>query len=234
MPGPSYGGPTPRSPLVEHDEDAPEVSFGGQPGLPFAAPYGGGSDRGPRPRGGERSGGPGSSYGEGGRAAAPSTAVSLQRVAVLADVPSLQRSAKKHFGRVLSYSRILATALRGRGCVRAVAFLAERDVNDAAFLNHLRQSGFEIRRIEASDRGDTRSTEPLGSLPIEAMRVAERVDVVVLAGSDGQLLPIVSALRTLGCRVELTGIEEATPDELRESVDGFAPVGREELFGERS
>jgi len=164
--------------------------------------------------------------------ATPGISFAAQRVAVLADVPSLQRTAKKTYGRVVSYSKLLNASIRGRQAIRAIAFVAERDASDPAFMQHLRTTGYEIRRVDLGERGERPSRiEAAGSLALDAARLASRVDVLVIAGSDPELLAVVPAARAQGCRVELAAFPEATPEALRESVDAFLPIGRDELIG---
>lgn len=161
---------------------------------------------------------------------APSMALfAAQRVAIVADVPSLQRTAKKHFGRVVSFSKLLSSVLRGRGAVRAMAFLAERDASDPAFMSHLRGSGFEVRRLDMGSDSIRRS-DVASSLPLEATRLANRVDCLVLAGCDSELLAIIPALRAQGCRVELASFPDAAPEAARDSADAYLALGREELI----
>ncbi|MBI3820948.1 MAG: NYN domain-containing protein [Planctomycetes bacterium] len=152
-----------------------------------------------------------------------------QRVAIIADVPSLQRTAKKQFGRVVSFTKLMSSVLRGRGAVRAMAFLAERDASDPSFMSHLRSAGFEIRR---SDVGVEmlRRPDAAASLPLEASRLANRVDCIVLAGSDPELLALIPALRSQGCRVELASFPDVGPESMRESTDSYLALGREELI----
>jgi uncharacterized LabA/DUF88 family protein len=179
-----------------------------------------------------------SAYGEGGSRSVSSVGIAVptsgspfavQRVAILADVPSLQRTSKKLFGRVLSYTKVLSAALRGRGAVRAIAFLAERDASDAAFLNHLRSTGFEIRRIEMAGEGFRRA-DAGGSLAIEAARLANRVDSVVIASNDAEVMNLLPALRAQGCRAELLGFPEAVAEPIREAADAFIALTRDELI----
>jgi uncharacterized LabA/DUF88 family protein len=152
-----------------------------------------------------------------------------QRVAILADVPSLQRTAKRLFGRVVSYTKLLQIVLRGRGAVRAIAFVAERDASDPSFLLHLRQTGFEIRRTDVAGDGYRRS-DAGASLALEATRLANRVDAVVIASNDGDVATLLPALRAQGCRCEIAGFAEGSPEALREAADAFHPLGREELI----
>jgi uncharacterized LabA/DUF88 family protein len=152
-----------------------------------------------------------------------------QRVAILADVPSLQRTAKKTFGRFVSFAKLLNAVIRGRGAVRAIAFLGDRDANDPAFLQHLRQTGFEVRRIDAIPSAMHRA-DAAGSLSLEATRLANRVDVLVLAGCDPELYPLIPALRAQGCRVELASFPDAGVDPARDSADGYISLSREELI----
>lgn len=229
-----------RSQLQRSLTTAPHESMGSE--LEFARPP---LHRPLSPSGGSGFGSSGSNYGEPSaptRFAAPTPVVTppaatlpsmalfaAQRVAILADVPSLQRSAKKNFGRVVSFSKLLTSVLRGRGAVRAIAFFSERDANDGAFVTHLRSTGFELRR---SDMGAEalRRPEVRGSLPLEAMRLAMRVDCLVLAGCDAEMLTMIPSLKAQGCKVEVASFPDMSLEAVRDTADSITFLGRDELI----
>jgi uncharacterized LabA/DUF88 family protein len=214
VPGPSYetGGRT-ELPLVE-DEPLPDNGDRYRERSATAEP----DTRTPRREGARSYAGESTSYAP--PRAGTGAMFAHQRLAILADVSSLQRSAKKAFGRVVSFTKLLGNVVRGRAAVRAIAFVGERDAADGPLLDHLRQAGFEIRRAESS-----------GPVAVEALRLAERVDAVVLAGSDPDFTALVQALRGRGCRAELAAFPEVTPEGFREIADTFHALGREELHG---
>src|SRR5262245_60003587 len=236
VPGPSYERGRYESPLVERETGGgPPAEVEERPRTP--------------PREFEEFRG-GASSGYGGAAAAPAPAPSAampargaaavlqaQRVALLADVPSLQRAAKRGHGRAVSFSKLFANVVRGRAAVRAIAFLADRDASDPAFLDHLRQSGFEARRVDSrrsgngGERGEGfRRSDTASALAVEAMLLATRVDALIVASSDPDLEHLVGAARATGCRVEIAAFPDASAESLGMASDAFVPLGRDELY----
>ena len=78
-----------------------------------------------------------------------------QRVAILVDVQNMYHSAKKIYGRNLSYAKLLEHTVRGRTLTRAIAYIIDRQgVDQEAFVDHLKHIGFHVRRKELIERPD--------------------------------------------------------------------------------
>ena len=59
---------------------------------------------------------------------------------------------------------------------------------------------------------------------IDAVRVANSVDVIVLASGDGDFIPLVEYLKNQGKRVEVIAFGKSTSSILKEAADEFINV----------
>ncbi|MDD5164077.1 MAG: NYN domain-containing protein, partial [Patescibacteria group bacterium] len=64
-------------------------------------------------------------------------------------------------------------------------------------------------------------------MAVDAIKLADKVDVVILVTGDGDFIPLVSYLKeNKGCRVELVAFERTTSSKLVETVDEFTDLGK--------
>lgn len=155
-----------------------------------------------------------------------------QRVAVLVDVQNMYHSARKLHGRNLSYAKLVQNTVKGRKLVRAIAYLLDRDgVDQNGFLEHLSHSGFEVRRKELIERADgSRKGDWDLGIAIDAITLAEKVDVVMLVSGDGDFSCLAQLLRHRGIKVEIASFRESTADALIQASDAFHPLGKDSLY----
>ncbi len=157
-----------------------------------------------------------------------------QRVGIFVDVQNMFYSARTLHQSKVDYSKLRGELLCGRKLVRSVAYVVQRpDVDQAAFLEALRRAGYEIKRKELilRDDGSTRGDWDVG-MTIDTLSLAPKLDVVVLVTGDGDFVPLVTALQTRGCRVEIASFEESTSNELMRICDEFTPISPDVLFKE--
>lgn len=164
-----------------------------------------------------------------------------QRVGIFVDVQNMFYSAKLLHQSKLDYGKILKELVGTRHLVRAMAFIVQKpDVNQAGFHEALSRMGYELRVKELKMRQDPGAREgstAKGSwevgMTVEALRLAPKVDVVVLLTGDGDYLPLVEALKSEGCRVELVSFERSTSGDLIKAVDQYIPISEDWIFKEK-
>jgi uncharacterized LabA/DUF88 family protein len=66
-------------------------------------------------------------------------------------------------------------------------------------------------------------------IAIDAVSLAEKVDVITLITGDGDYEPLVHYLRSKGVRVEVMGFPEMTSRDLIRAVDKFIPITKDVL-----
>ena len=164
---------------------------------------------------------------------APQGSVLLdQRGAVLVDVQNMYHSARKLHGRNLSYSKLLQQTVKGRKLIRAIAYLLDREgVDQGAFLDHLGNCGFEVRRKELIERADgSRKGDWDLGIAADAIALADKVDVLILVSGDGDFVSLAQLLRQRGVKLEIASFRESTSDALIASADGFNALGKDSLY----
>lgn len=147
-----------------------------------------------------------------------------QSVAVLADSQNLYHSAQSLYSKNVDYENLLKTAVSGRNLTRAIAYVVSADNSDEdKFFDALKDIGFEtkMKDIKQFADGSKKADWDVG-ISLDAVTLANHVDVVVLCTGDGDFSRLCSHLRHEGVRTEIMSFAESTADELVESADGFA------------
>ncbi|MFC6726447.1 NYN domain-containing protein [Halobium palmae] len=156
-----------------------------------------------------------------------------QRVAVLADAQNLYHSAQSLYSRNVDYSSLLEKAVQERTLVRAISYVIRADSpEEERFFEALVDIGFEtkIKDIKTFGDGSKKADWDVG-MSLDAVTLADHVDVVVLCTGDGDFARLCSHLRHEGVRVEVMAFESSTAEELIDATDTFLDLGeREDTF----
>jgi uncharacterized LabA/DUF88 family protein len=156
-----------------------------------------------------------------------------QRVGVLIDVANMYHSAKNLYGRRVNFKEILNKAVADRKLIRATAYVirAESD-EETAFFEALSQQGFEVRMkdLQIFAGGAKKADWDVG-IAIDAIKLADKLDVIVLVSGDGDYLPLVSYLQNnKGCLVEVMAFRKTCSARLIEEVDDFTDLSSDNKF----
>jgi uncharacterized LabA/DUF88 family protein len=147
-----------------------------------------------------------------------------QRVGVFVDVQNMYYSARAIFGSTVHFSAVLREAIGNRQLIRAMAYVIKSEApKEQGFFDALEKAGFEIRSkdIQVFADGQKKGDWDVG-IAIDAVKIADRLDVVVLVTGDGDFVPLVTYLReNKGCRVEGIAFGKSTSAKLIESLDSF-------------
>lgn len=164
--------------------------------------------------------------------ASPGGFLKRQRVAVFVDVQNMYHSAKKTYGRNLSYAKMLRACVRNRRLVRSTAYVIEREgVDQVSFLDHLRYCGFEVRRREVIERMDgSRKAEWELGIAMDMLRIAQKVDVIIIVSGNGVFADVVPLLQAEGVKVECCAFRESMSDLLVRAVDQYHVLSEEHLY----
>jgi uncharacterized LabA/DUF88 family protein len=164
--------------------------------------------------------------------ASPGGFLKRQEVAVFVDVQNMYHSAKKTFGRNLSYSKMLRFCVRSRRLVRSLAYVIDREgVDQVSFFDHLRYCGFEVRKREVIERMDgSRKAEWELGMAMDMLTIADKVDTIIIVSGNGVFADLVPALRAKGVKVEACAFRESMSDLLQRAVDQYHLLGEEHLY----
>ncbi len=151
------------------------------------------------------------------------TSFENQRVAFFVDVQNLYHSAKNLYDGKVDYSSLLKVAKDGRKIVRAIAYVIEaRTPDEGDFFDVLEDIGFQVRKkgLKKFYDGTKKGNWDMG-MALDAVRIADKVDVVVIASGDGDFKSLVKYLQANGTQVEILSFGKSTASKLVEEADVF-------------
>ncbi len=151
-----------------------------------------------------------------------------QRVAVLVDVQNLYYSAMAMYKTKVNYKNLLKLCVQDRILTRAIAYtIRTDDYKEQNFFEALNNAGFEVKEkdLQTFVGGAKKGDWDVG-IAMDAIRLGEKVDSIVLLSGDGDYTPVVNYLQqSLGCLVEVMSFKGATNKELMEIADDFIDLG---------
>lgn len=152
-----------------------------------------------------------------------------QRVGVFIDAQNLYHSAKNLYHSRVNFGHIVKDALDGRTLVRAVAYVISTESGDEkAFFEALAKMGIETRTkdLQIFSSGAKKADWDVG-MAIDAVKMAQKLDAVVLVTGDGDFVPLVEYLKMEGCQVEAVTFGRSASAKLIESVDDFIDLDKD-------
>lgn len=146
-----------------------------------------------------------------------------QRVAIFIDTQNLYHSAKNLYGARVNFKEILKTAISNRKFIRAFAYVIRTESGEEKpFLEALKKLGIEIREKELQIYyGGLKKGDWDVGIAIDAVRISQSVDTIVLVSGDGDFLQLVEYLKNQGKRVEVIAFGRTTSAKLKEAADEF-------------
>ena len=148
-----------------------------------------------------------------------------QRVAVLIDTQNLYHSAKNLYNAKVNFKNILEEAVAGRHLVRAIAYVIATEAGDETnFFEALTKIGIETKTkdLQIFYGGNKKGDWDVG-LAVDAIRLASKVDAIILATGDGDFEPLVEYLKT-STQVEVISFGKSTSLRLKEVCEDFVDM----------
>jgi len=156
-----------------------------------------------------------------------------QRVGVLVDVSNMYHSAKNLFKRRVNFKEILKSAVAGRKLIRATAYVIKTENEEGnAFFEALSQQGFEVKMkdLQIFAGGAKKADWDVG-ITVDAIKLSEKLDVVILITGDGDYIPLVNYLQnTKGCLVEVMAFRQTASSKLIEEADDFVNLSEDKKY----
>lgn len=147
-----------------------------------------------------------------------------QRVGIFIDTQNLYHSAKNLYHAKVNFGKIVEDALDGRELIRAIAYaITTESGEERGFLEALSKVGIEpkIKDLQVFSGGAKKADWDVG-LAVDAIKMAPKLDSVILASGDGDFVPLVEYLKTNeGCQVEVVAFGKSTSAKLIEVADDF-------------
>lgn len=156
-----------------------------------------------------------------------------QRVGVLVDVSNMYHSAKNLYSQKVNFKEILKEAVADRKLIRATAYVIKTESEEEVhFFEALSQQGFEVKMkdLQIFAGGIKKADWDVG-ITVDAIKLADKLDVIVLVTGDGDYLPLVSYLQnTKGCLVEIMAFRQTASSKLIEESDDFINLSENKRF----
>jgi len=152
-----------------------------------------------------------------------------QRVGVFVDVSNMYHSARHLYDARVNFGAILREAVGGRQLIRAIAYVVSADIEqEKDFFKALELSGFEVKQKELQVfAGGAKKGDWDVGITVDAITLAQRLDVVILVSGDGDYVPLVEYLRrNTGCKVEIIAFAKSASKKLIEEADEFVDLGK--------
>lgn len=153
-----------------------------------------------------------------------------QRVGVFIDVQNMYYSAKNLFGAKVNFGNIVKEAIAGRKLIRAIAYVVRTEgKEEQPFFDALYNLGIETkeRPLQIFYGGEKKADWDVG-LTVDAIRLSNSLDAVILVSGDGDYLPLVEYLKyNQGKQVEVLAFGQTTSSRLKEAVDDFVDLSEE-------
>ncbi len=149
-----------------------------------------------------------------------------QRVGVFIDTQNLYHSARNLYQARVNFGAVLKDAVAGRKLVRAVAYVITTEAGDEKnFFEALSKLGIETKTkdLQIFAGGAKKADWDVG-LAVDAIKMSPRLDSVVIVSGDGDFIPLVEYLQTIGVQVEVVSFGKSTSGKLREAVDDFVDL----------
>lgn len=146
-----------------------------------------------------------------------------QRIAVFFDVQNLYYSAKALYDAKVNFAEILNTATAGRKLVRAIAYTVKADMpEEQSFFDALEKLGIEVKTKELQTfvNGTKKGDWDVG-IAVDILKMAPKLDAVVLCSGDGDFQVLLHHAKAEGCRVEVISFGRSTSGKLVEEADDF-------------
>ena len=153
-----------------------------------------------------------------------------QRVGVFVDVANMYHSAKNLYGAKVNFQEVLRSAIAGRKLIRAITYVIRSESEEEkGFFGALDSQGFEVKAkdLQIFAGGAKKADWDVG-IAIDAIKLADKLDSVVLVSGDGDYIPLVTYLKeNKGCQVEVLAFGKTTSSRLIEAVDDFTDLGQD-------
>ena len=153
-----------------------------------------------------------------------------QRVGVFVDAQNMYHSAKNLYNAKVNYKEVLKTVVAGRILIRAIIYVIKTESGEEkTFFDALSKLGFEVKEkdLQIFAGGAKKADWDVG-LAIDTIKLADKLDVVILVSGDGDYIPMVEYLKiNKGCRVEAIAFGETTSAKLIEAVDDFTDLSKD-------
>jgi uncharacterized protein (TIGR00288 family) len=155
-----------------------------------------------------------------------------QRIGVFVDVQNMYYSAKNLYKSKVDFKTILRESVSNRKIIRAIAYVIKADVKDEnTFYEALEDMGFEVKAkdLQVFYGGEKKGDWDVG-IAMDVMRLAPKLDTIVLVSGDGDFSDLLEHSKSLGCRTEVIAFGKTTSHKLKEVADLFIDLDESKKY----
>jgi len=155
-----------------------------------------------------------------------------QRIGVFVDVQNMYYSARQLYKNKVNFNVVLKDAIAERKVIRAIAYVIKADVKDEdTFYDALSDMGFEVKSkdLQVFYGGAKKGDWDVG-VAMDVMRLAPKLDTIVLVSGDGDFSDLLEHAKSLGCRVEVVAFGKTTSHKLKEVADFFIDLDNDNKY----
>ena len=155
-----------------------------------------------------------------------------QRIGVFVDVQNMYYSARNLYKAKVNFKTILQDAIANRNIIRAIAYVIKADVKDEkTFYDALEEMGFEVKSkdLQVFFGGAKKGDWDVG-IAMDVMRLAPKLDTVVLVSGDRDFSDLLEHAKSLGCRIEVIAFSKTTSHKLIEAADLFIDLCKDKKY----
>jgi len=153
-----------------------------------------------------------------------------QRLGVFIDAQNLYHSAKNLYGANVNFGAVVKEGLAGRTLIRAIAYVISTESGEEkGFFEALGKVGIETKTkdLQIFAGGSKKADWDVG-LAVDAIKMAPKLDTVIIVSGDGDFVPLVEYLKmNEGCQVEVMAFGKSTSAKLKEAADEFIDLDNE-------
>ncbi len=149
-----------------------------------------------------------------------------QRVGVLIDTQNLYHSAKHLYKSRVNFQNVLQEAVGDRILVRAIAYVISTEGGDEkSFFEALTKIGIEtkVKGLQIFSDGAKKADWDVG-IAIDAVKLAPKLDTLILATGDGDFVPLIEYLENDGVQVEVISFGKSSSQKLKEAAHAFTDM----------
>jgi uncharacterized LabA/DUF88 family protein len=153
-----------------------------------------------------------------------------QRVGVFVDVSNMYYSAKAMYQKKVNFKAVLEAAVGDRNLIRAITYVVSADIpEESGFFDALSHIGFEVKSkdLQVFYGGHKKGDWDVG-IAMDTIKLAPKLDVVVLVSGDGDFIPLVEYLQSLGQKVEVLAFGRSASGKLQEAADVFIDLDKDQ------
>lgn len=153
-----------------------------------------------------------------------------QRVGIFVDAQNMYHSAKNLYKARVNFKEVMNVAVAGRNLIRAITYVIRTESGEEkTFFEAMGKLGFEVKEkdLQIFAGGAKKADWDVG-LAVDTIKLADKLDVVVIVSGDGDYEPLVEYLKVnKGCRVEIIAFSESSSSKLINIADDFIDLSKD-------